>query len=350
MNATSLPPAPAPAPAAQSVEPVRDGGDRPDPARAVDGDLLRTIIDNVPGAVFQFRVGPDGAGSSLSSAAGSKGCSSGRPPRCAPARPRPVCLAGRPGGVRGWPGAVPRGPRPVGVRVPGLDPADRAAQVGHWRAVPDRRPDGSTVWNGLMKDATEQVAALTALRESEARYRLLTENATDLIARLTPAGVFVYASPAARPCSTPRPRPWSAGTSATWSTRTTCHGCWRRSVGWRPTARPTCSPTAAGRPTGRTSGASPRPGPSATPAAACPRSSPSPGAPRTAAGWRTRCGSPRGWRRSAGWPGGSPTTSTTCSPSSAGTATGPARPARPDDPAAAHGRRRSAGPASGRPA
>ena len=65
--------------------------------------------------------------------------------------------------------------------------------------MPTREPDGGTVWNGLIKDATDQVAALAALRESEARYRFLTENATDLIARLTPGGVYVYASPAARP-------------------------------------------------------------------------------------------------------------------------------------------------------
>src|SRR5205823_2251806 len=45
---------------------------------------------------------------------------------------------------------------------------------------------------------TKWRAADAAVRESEALYRLLTENATDLIARLTPAGVFRYASHAAR--------------------------------------------------------------------------------------------------------------------------------------------------------
>ncbi|HEX3150722.1 MAG TPA: PAS domain S-box protein [Gemmataceae bacterium] len=48
----------------------------------------------------------------------------------------------------------------------------------------------------LLRDVTKWRAAAAALRESEARFRLLTENATDLIARLTLNGVFLYASPA----------------------------------------------------------------------------------------------------------------------------------------------------------
>jgi PAS domain S-box-containing protein len=47
----------------------------------------------------------------------------------------------------------------------------------------------------LEQHVAERTAGLAA---SEARFRLLAENATDLIARTTPDGVFLYASPAAR--------------------------------------------------------------------------------------------------------------------------------------------------------
>jgi two-component system cell cycle sensor histidine kinase/response regulator CckA len=75
-------------------------------------------------------------------------------------------------------------------------------------------PDGSAVWlegnfqpvhgpHGkrigctiLLHDVTRWRGAEAALRESEARYRLLTENTTDLICRLNPDGVFLYASAA----------------------------------------------------------------------------------------------------------------------------------------------------------
>jgi PAS domain S-box-containing protein len=47
-------------------------------------------------------------------------------------------------------------------------------------------------------DVTTQRRAELALRESEARYRLLAEHATDMISRHTPDGRFLYASPASQ--------------------------------------------------------------------------------------------------------------------------------------------------------
>jgi PAS domain S-box-containing protein len=49
---------------------------------------------------------------------------------------------------------------------------------------------------GVLQDITDEVLALEAVKKSERQYRLLTENANDVVAEISPSGVFNYVSPA----------------------------------------------------------------------------------------------------------------------------------------------------------
>ena len=66
----------------------------------------------------------------------------------------------------------------------------------HDEAVPLADEDGHPAyWQGVWFDVTSREEAEAALRESEQRYRLVVEHATDLIALIDPDATIVYASP-----------------------------------------------------------------------------------------------------------------------------------------------------------
>ena len=168
-----------------------------DAARRASEELLRTITDNIPGAVYQYRVAADGRPSFPFVSRGVAELLERMPAELISTAVDFNALIDPDDRSAFW--------QSFEQSRATLDPWDvefrvHTARTGQlkWirsRAVPTRQPDGGTLWNGVLADVSDRVAVAEALREKEARYRLLTENATDLISRLDPDGVFLYASP-----------------------------------------------------------------------------------------------------------------------------------------------------------
>ena len=63
---------------------------------------------------------------------------------------------------------------------------------------PERQDNGDVVWDTLVLDVSARKQAETALWESEARFRLVTENMSDLVCLHHPDGRYLYVTPSSQ--------------------------------------------------------------------------------------------------------------------------------------------------------
>jgi PAS domain S-box-containing protein len=64
-----------------------------------------------------------------------------------------------------------------------------------WNAVADKKRQ---LIYAVGRDMTDRMRSKQAIVESESRYRILAEHATDIIARMSPEGIYLYVSPACK--------------------------------------------------------------------------------------------------------------------------------------------------------
>ncbi|HMB03146.1 MAG TPA: histidine kinase N-terminal 7TM domain-containing protein, partial [Isosphaeraceae bacterium] len=84
-----------------------------------------------------------------------------------------------------------RAPSTLDVETRIRTPAGEVRWV-HFRSAPYLRPDGTTIWDGILVDITAAKATEEALRASEERYRTVVEDQTEVVSRFRPDGTFTF--------------------------------------------------------------------------------------------------------------------------------------------------------------
>jgi PAS domain S-box-containing protein len=151
-------------------------------ARALLHHRLLRIADRLPGVLFQFRMRPDGAVRFPFASRAQKELY-GVEPADVKEDGRSAFAGVHPEDLPAVFESIQRSARDLSPwrlehRVRGPDGQLRWLEGN---AVPEREPDGSTLWNGFIEDVTARKANEAALRKSEERFQLALEATRDAL-------------------------------------------------------------------------------------------------------------------------------------------------------------------------
>jgi PAS domain S-box-containing protein len=168
-------------------------------AKQAADDLLRSITDNIPGAVFQFQVWPNGR-RALPFVSRGVGTLLERSPAEMSAALATGEILVVPEDREGFWSSQEKSRKTLSPWEAEFRVRTARSSQLKWirlRATPTRLLDGGTLWNGVLTDVSDRASAVLALEESEDRYRRLFEDSRIGIYRTTPDGRFLLANPAA---------------------------------------------------------------------------------------------------------------------------------------------------------
>ncbi|MGB7708739.1 MAG: PAS domain-containing protein [Microcoleus sp.] len=181
----------------QTQAQLREAGLEPvSPATPTEDHRLKQIASHIPGIIYQFRMRPDGTSHFPYSSERLREISGVSPEEVREDAAKIFSVI--------HPDDLDRVSQSILDSAEHLTPWYCEYQVclpdGRllWllgNSTPQRKPDGSTIWHGYIRDITDSKTTELALRTSENKFRSIIENLNDMVYIINSDATFSYVSP-----------------------------------------------------------------------------------------------------------------------------------------------------------